>query len=551
MDGSAYAALPRVVLDNGSGVIKLGLASNKKPPLVFPNCVGQPKKKFTGKHSSGSAVDDDVDGDASRDDRGDSFGNLAISEACYSLFEYFCNRPHSNGLLQDPNRQRLIWDRLIGRNPAALPTATNLNLLSINPSCTCICITEPNLCPVQCRQAAAEILFEDYGFSMVGFISAQQASSFLYDNLIDKTGHSTSWIRNIGFHSITRTIVRKASPLNSRCCMVLDVGFGNSHVVPYVNGEPVQVAALRTSLAGSQVNAYMKNVLAQRSINLEFNELVVQHIKEDSCYVSQNFDLELRAAKQLQKLNGSQLHHLYNVHNYSSKNRKWILKHFTSHNPQTPPLLNKNNEHLISQLARGEFESLEGVDLKVDFVMDASQEDSNSNEEFNNSGDEEEEEEEEYENGESQAPLVDISIAETVSKYSDVVQTVDLFAERFTIPEMLFSPQDLNLAECGIVDMVYRIGGSTKFPGFVERFYSTLSSLLPHDWNIGIYTTLDPALATYYGAQMWTMEDSVFLTNAMSRMYKNGVRANMIPHAILLFLWIPFMSSQRSLVAMK
>ncbi|KAK1442046.1 actin 3 like protein [Babesia gibsoni] len=505
MDAAAYAALPRVVLDNGSGSLKFSLATSKRPPMVVPNCVGQPKRKFLS-HNSGYGGSDHA---ASHGDHSE-----AISEACYSLWEYFCLRPYANGLLYDPNRQRHIWSKIMG-NWHLMVNGVPSNHLGISPATSAICITEPNMCPHTCRQTLAELIFEDYGFSLAAIISSQFASDCYYT--ARKLPSAGRFIPGeVGLISYPDPN-HAAKPFdgNSSCCMVLDCGFGSSHCVPFVNSQPIQSAALRSTLAGTHLNAYLKNVASMRTINLEFNELLVQHIKEESCYVSRDFDLELKAARNLKRLNAHQyLNYEYVLPVYSSKGKTHLTKYFNSHRKTPPPLLKDENRPTVEKLAKGEIQSLC---------------------EFESFGG--------YENPEPEQPLSEdldgsLSDSQTKEEKKQSVQSLNMFSERFAIPEMLFSPQDIQLKECGVVELVYRslalapkclqrdlakniliTGGSTMFNGFVERFYADLRKLVPYDWEIQVHYTQDSSLTAFYGAKRFAREDSLFLNTAVTRNY--------------------------------
>ncbi|EDO06909.1 Actin family protein [Babesia bovis T2Bo] len=497
MDPSAYAALPRAVVDNGSGLLKFSLASSVKPPFVLPNCIGHPKRKFTSQNLA--------DGSASG---GDDHG--AIGDGCYSLWEYFCLRPFSDGMLYEPNRQRNIWKKVMG-NPHIQINGSPANLLGVNPATTALLITEPNMSPAMCRQTMAEMIFEDLGFSLAAIITSQAASNFYYTQVTQqKRGLSP----DLALSTVPKSGARQEN--RSKCCLVLDCGFGATHSVPFVEGKPIQRAALRSNIGGSHLNAYLKNVSAIRTINLEFNELMVQHMKEESCYVSLDFDLELRAAARLRTVRGHQcLLHEYKLPLFTAKNKNHVIKHFMSHGPMTEPLLNESRRHVVHKLANHEPlcpSDLELLGVKQEPEPDEvtqSQDSAWSNTELDNSVDD-----------------------------KNKNQVATLGVERFQIPELLFNPQDLGLEECGIAELAHRTiilsppciqrdlannilltGGSTKFPGFERRLHDELCKLLPAEWDVQIHSSLDRALTSFYGARMFAKDDSTFLEAAITRNY--------------------------------
>ncbi|GFE53755.1 actin family protein, putative [Babesia ovis] len=520
MDPAAYVALPRIVLDNGSGSLKFSMASSNKPPTILPNCIGQPKRKFTNQSfhegSSNVASDDHVD---------------AIGDGCYNLSEYFCLRPFSDALLYEPARQRTIWKKVMG-NPHLLINGTPANLLGVNPATTAICITEPNMCPSMCRQTMAEMIFEDLGFSMAAIITSQAASNWYYTNAVKQAAqdHGTKHagvspdlvLNTLSDSGFTSGGNRKLPTTQS--CLVVDCGFGAMHCVPFVEGRPIQRAALRSSLGGYHLNAYMKNISAIRTINLEFNELLVQHMKEEVCYVSSDFDLEMMAASTLRTVRGhTVLQQSYKIPIYTAKNKSQIHRHFNTHGPMAEPLLTDARRTVVEKLAKNEQldetdMSLLGVQLEADEAGS------------HNSG------------GESARSKENDEVPTTEDHPKDdkknANQVVTLTTERFAVPEILFSPQDLHIRECGITELVHRTialsppciqkqlasnilltGGSTKFYGFPERLHMELRKLLPAEWDLQIHFGPDRGLTAFHGARLFARDDTVFLENAVTRNY--------------------------------
>ncbi|KAG6330260.1 hypothetical protein ID866_8828, partial [Astraeus odoratus] len=91
--------------------------------------------------------------------------------------------------------------------------------------------------------------------------------------------------------------------------------------------------------------------------------------------------------------------------------------------------------------------------------------------------------------------------------------------ERFTIPELLFRPDDIGLEQSGLPGTIAAsisllphdlhgmfwaniglIGGNTKLPGFRERLTTELRSLAPVDYDIQIYCAEDPTTEAYRSA---------------------------------------------------
>lgn len=100
----------------------------------------------------------------------------------------------------------------------------------------------------------------------------------------------------------------------------------------------------------------------------------------------------------------------------------------------------------------------------------------------------------------------------------DDEQVMVLGNERFTVPELLFSPSDVGLKQAGIAEATmqsleniperYRnlllanivvVGGNANIPGFLERFEAELRPLAPADAVVRIVKPEDPVTYTWQG----------------------------------------------------
>ncbi|KIJ64586.1 hypothetical protein HYDPIDRAFT_111953 [Hydnomerulius pinastri MD-312] len=107
--------------------------------------------------------------------------------------------------------------------------------------------------------------------------------------------------------------------------------------------------------------------------------------------------------------------------------------------------------------------------------------------------------------------------------------------ERFTIPELLFRPDDIGLEQSGLAGTIATsigllpedlqgmfwanigvIGGSSKFPGFHERLMTELRSLAPVDFEVQIFRSDDSVTESYYSALSFVKSPS-FSTHLVTR----------------------------------
>ncbi|VTZ67781.1 actin-related protein, putative [Plasmodium chabaudi chabaudi] len=147
--------MPKLILDNGGGLIKGGILPSYsqlnessvdiEPKFIVPNCVGQIRKKNI----------------------------FHISDSCYNICEYFCHRPHVDGLLLDLEMQTKIWEKIFSCK----------QIIGYKINDMAICVTESYLTPAYIRQGVIELLFEYFNFEQVVIVSSQTMLPFSYIGL--------------------------------------------------------------------------------------------------------------------------------------------------------------------------------------------------------------------------------------------------------------------------------------------------------------------------------------------------------------------------------
>ncbi|KAJ7291670.1 actin-related protein Arp6 [Mycena rebaudengoi] len=109
----------------------------------------------------------------------------------------------------------------------------------------------------------------------------------------------------------------------------------------------------------------------------------------------------------------------------------------------------------------------------------------------------------------------------------DTDQVLTMGNERFTVPEIIFRPDDIGLAQSGLPETIATsisllpediqgmfwaniglIGGNTKLPGFRSRLTAELQSLAPADCDVGIWQSSEPTLDAYCAAVACASEPS-------------------------------------------
>jgi len=227
---------PAVIIDNGSGHVKAGIAGQEAPSCIFPALVGRPKH------------DAMMPGSASKDY---FMGEEALSKRGVLSLSY----PLEHGIVKDWTDMEKVWHH------------TFFDALRVNPEEHACVVSEAPMNPKKNRERMVEMLFEK--FSVPSTYIVIQAVMSLY-----------SYGRTTG--------------------AVVDSGDGVTHTVPVYEGYALPHAIQRLDLAGRDLSEYMIKVLTESGYNMTSSSEkdIVREIKEKCCYVSQDFTGDMKASQE-------------------------------------------------------------------------------------------------------------------------------------------------------------------------------------------------------------------------------------------------------------
>jgi actin-related protein 6 len=239
-------------------------------------------------------------------------------------------------------------------------------------------------------------------------------------------------------------------PLPAEIMLLIDCGYSFTTVTPLLNGRPLHGAVRRLDVGGKLLTNYLTRLLSLRHFDMRNDTYIVNEMKEATCYVSRDFKADLEKCWK-----GTRGERREDYVTGGGIARDYVLPDF----------------HTRSQ------------GIVRDFDPDA------------------------------------VRAKKLAAPAAAVEDVLTLRNERFAVPELLFTPADVGLRQHGLGELVMEslaalpealwpgllanvivVGGSSCFPGFMERLQAEVVRLVPDECQVRVARPQDPITSTWRGA---------------------------------------------------
>lgn len=221
-----------IVIDNGSGTCKVGLAGEVNPNIILPTLIGKPR--FSGSMMGSEQKDYYTGNDAIR-----MKGIVTLTQ------------PIKHGTIHNWEDMERIWHHIF------------YNELNIMPQESRVLLTEPVLNTARDRERMAQVMFETFNVDGI-YLASQPVLSLLASN------------KNTG--------------------LVVESGYSTTQIVPVYQGCTLHQAAQKyDDLSGYKITLRLQKLLNDLGLYCTTTSEIeiVRDIKEKICYVAKDFNQEL------------------------------------------------------------------------------------------------------------------------------------------------------------------------------------------------------------------------------------------------------------------
>lgn len=162
------------------------------------------------------------------------------------------------GYLINWDVQKTVWDYVFGEDCCSVDFSKPFM------------ITEPQFNFSSIQEAIMEIFFEEYECESLFRTTAADLCSYNFAS----SGAN--------------------KPL---CSLVVDMGYSFTHIIPFLKGKKFKEGIRRIDIGGKVLTNHLKEIISYRQLNVMDESYVINQVKEDACFVSQNFYSDMKIAR--------------------------------------------------------------------------------------------------------------------------------------------------------------------------------------------------------------------------------------------------------------
>ncbi|KAL3943590.1 MAG: hypothetical protein SGBAC_002334 [Bacillariaceae sp.] len=468
-----------LIIDNGGFNLKYGWSTDQSPE-VLPNITARLKHQFT------VLV-------------GDELNQVQNPNSLYAN-----TRSTERGMIVNLGNQTQVWKRMLDKLGVEVPQnseAANAFGWSINS---------------RKRAAVVESVQKTASNTIAVLLLLAPHCPRVLLNQIASVWLSDFGVCRVGF-AISSVMAAKE---HSRWCTscTIDLGWSSTLVVPSFKKKPVTPTAIRRMpIGGRHMINMLKYYMSYRQYNLMEQEILMREVFESLSFIALDFGHEMKIAQ-------------YTPAGRRHYDRDFILPDYqTSHRGSTRLPLALKREIEMQQAGTAMDEEADDEEEDEDFMDEDSDgiDDSGGEEDAEENADSEDETEQDKRT----RLLREREERERSKKAQEEEEQVLLVSvERFTVPEVLFRPQDAGMQSqlvglavavmqaveaCpepyhpALYRSIFITGGVANIPNLKERLETELRTLVSPDYQVCVGLSEAPIAQGWIGGQAWIKDKSV------------------------------------------
>ena len=282
------------------------------------------------------------------------------------------------------------------------------------------------------------------------------------------------------------------------CVLVIDCGFSQTTVTPVYKGRPLQRAIRRLDFGGKYLTNLLREFISVRHADLHQDVKVVNDIKEDVCYVSQDFKRDMERAWIRGKTSSITSESVNGTnHGIDDSHEAIDQDQMASTDIERGPVVDYTLPDFVTRMRGSVVETYSSNAARTIARRRANKQRS-------------------------------AQTSTTAKDYDNDPTLLTLGNETFNVPEILFTPSSIGSTQPGLPQIVIQslstlppllqatflantlcVGGTAKLPGFTERLELELRSLVRDDWVVRVRKLKDPILSTWLGGARMSTDKEV------------------------------------------